>query len=173
MRWQSNKPSNGHSTRTIWSGWMVNPDVPSIMVALWNGAKHVKQLYPFLMKRLRRQTLDHFARFVHLHGNEFCFDMIVTFSLLGLQSHMGKIYTHIHTWSVHMQHTHTRGKYVGMLAHLNRMTIIIMRDVQIHGDVLHAMALFAMLCLGVQCVCLLYTSPSPRDMRRTRMPSSA
>ena len=25
----------------------------------------------------------------------------------------------------------------------------------------------------VRCVCLLYTSPSPRDMRRSRMPSSA
>ena len=27
--------------------------------------------------------------------------------------------------------------------------------------------------LDVICCCLLYTSPSPRDMRRTRMPSSA
>ena len=26
---------------------------------------------------------------------------------------------------------------------------------------------------GTACVCLLYTSPSPRDMRRSRMPSSA
>ena len=24
-----------------------------------------------------------------------------------------------------------------------------------------------------ECICLLYTSPSPRDMRRSRMPSSA
>ena len=27
--------------------------------------------------------------------------------------------------------------------------------------------------LGVKNICLLYTSPSPRDMRRSRMPSSA
>ena len=26
---------------------------------------------------------------------------------------------------------------------------------------------------NIQCGCLLYTSPSPRDMRRSRMPSSA
>ena len=26
---------------------------------------------------------------------------------------------------------------------------------------------------GLGCPCLLYTSPSPRDMRRSRMPSSA
>ena len=26
---------------------------------------------------------------------------------------------------------------------------------------------------GAQAICLLYTSPSPRDMRRSRMPSSA
>ena len=30
-------------------------------------------------------------------------------------------------------------------------------------------ALFELLCMD----CLLYTSPSPRDMRRSRMPSSA
>ena len=28
-------------------------------------------------------------------------------------------------------------------------------------------------CLGNYKICLLYTSPSPRDMRRSRMPSSA
>ena len=28
-------------------------------------------------------------------------------------------------------------------------------------------------CAGMSYVCLLYTSPSPRDMRRSRMPSSA
>ena len=28
-------------------------------------------------------------------------------------------------------------------------------------------------CLSQRCHCLLYTSPSPRDMRRSRMPSSA
>ena len=27
--------------------------------------------------------------------------------------------------------------------------------------------------LAIECACLLYTSPSPRDMRRSRMPSSA
>ena len=26
---------------------------------------------------------------------------------------------------------------------------------------------------SIACICLLYTSPSPRDMRRSRMPSSA
>ena len=28
-------------------------------------------------------------------------------------------------------------------------------------------------CAGMSYICLLYTSPSPRDMRRSRMPSSA
>ena len=35
------------------------------------------------------------------------------------------------------------------------------------------MALFARFCAGAFNACLLYTSPSPRDMRRSRMPSSA
>ena len=28
-------------------------------------------------------------------------------------------------------------------------------------------------CLNIGCICLLYTSPSPRDQRGSRMPSSA
>ena len=31
----------------------------------------------------------------------------------------------------------------------------------------------AAVCIGRECACLLYTSPSPRDKRQSRMPSSA
>ena len=40
------------------------------------------------------------------------------------------------------------------------------------SDVIIAIALAAIPIIGGW-ICLLYTSPSPRDMRRSRMPSSA
>ena len=39
--------------------------------------------------------------------------------------------------------------------------------------VLSYIATFGSKVLALSMICLLYTSPSPRDMRRSRMPSSA
>ena len=40
-------------------------------------------------------------------------------------------------------------------------------------DVVYGMAALALLVSGILRVCLLYTSPSPRDRQKSRMPSSA
>ena len=42
-----------------------------------------------------------------------------------------------------------------------------------HDSRLSCQRIFTDLCAGINSACLLYTSPSPRDMRRSRMPSSA
>ena len=42
-----------------------------------------------------------------------------------------------------------------------------------HGRSVSPIPLLQTLAMGALTICLLYTSPSPRDMRRSRMPSSA
>ena len=56
---------------------------------------------------------------------------------------------------------------------MQRRDLPAIKDTLIYYLLLLSSALLGVLLWGTLYCCLLYTSPSPRDMRRSRMPSSA
>ena len=66
---------------------------------------------------------------------------------------------------------------IGKLLHNNNSSKVVFNDIcNVLKEILQSNVLVISKkgkILGVGRTCLLYTSPSPRDMRRSRMPSSA
>ena len=65
-------------------------------------------------------------------------------------------------------HARASAKLVETVERFNANAIISKDDISVSGD-----SIMGLLMLAASKGCLLYTSPSPRDKRQSRMPSSA